>query len=314
MTVAGQSAEGAVYALKFVSGKFEGGVFPLKADREIVIGRQSDLDLVLVEDMVSRKHARLTLRGGEVTIQDLGSTNGTFVNGERVKKARLSEGDRILIGGSLMKLVLAEPGSGEKTDIQILEGLQAAEARQARQPAGMRGRIEDVPLPDLLQLLVSGKKAGLLSIRDSAHEASVFIQGGRVAQCLVDGRPELGSKKSFYRLLGWNRGEFEFTPSAGELIETQITEPLEVLLLEGLRQLDELRVLEPALPPRDARLAPPQPLTARLRDLAPDELDAFQLVLVGAEVGAILDRSATTDLETAQALKVLLEKGYLQRV
>lgn len=312
MTVAGQPAEGAVYALKFVSGRYDGGVYPLKIGRQIVIGRQGNLDLVLAEDMVSRKHARLTVNEDQVTIQDLGSTNGTFVNGERVKKARLSEGDRILIGGSLMRLVLAEPGSNEKTDIQILEGLHEAEARQERRPSGIHGHLEDVPLPDLLQLLVSGKKAGMLSIRDAAHEASIYIQGGRVAQCVIDSRPEAGSKKSFYRLLGWNNGEFEFTPSTGELVETQISEPLEVLLLEGMRQLDEFRLLEPSLPPRETRLAPPEPLEAPLHDLTPPQLDVFQLALAGVEVATILDRSTATDLETAKALKVLLEKGYLR--
>ncbi len=308
-----QPAPGAAYALKFVSGMYQGGLYPLRPGRQIVIGRQSDLDLVLAEEMVSRKHARITVRGDEVTIQDLGSTNGTFVNGQRVHKARLSEGDRVLIGGSLLKLVVAEPGSDEKTDAQILEGLQAAEGQQARERAGMRGRLEEVPLPDLLQLLVTGKKSGLLTIRDAEHEASVFIQGGRIVQCLIDGRTGIGSKKSFYRLLAWERGDFELLPSAGELVETQITDPPEALILEGLRQLDELRMLEPALPPREARLAPPQPLDAPLRALAPAELDVFQQALGGAEVQSILDGAAATDLEAARALKALVEKGYLRR-
>ncbi len=96
------------YALKFISGKYQGGEFPLKADKHIVIGRSSELDMVLVEDMVSRKHAKITSPGGKITIEDLGSTNGTFVNGEKVKQTRLKEGDRILIGTSILKLV--QPG------------------------------------------------------------------------------------------------------------------------------------------------------------------------------------------------------------
>ena len=48
------------FALRFISGKYQGGEFPLPPDREIVIGRSSDLDMVLVEDMVSRKHAKIT--------------------------------------------------------------------------------------------------------------------------------------------------------------------------------------------------------------------------------------------------------------
>ena len=77
--------EAVVWALRFISGKYQGGEFPLRPHREIVIGRSSDLDMVLVEDMVSRKHAKITTDDHVVTIQDLGSTNGTFVNGEKVR-------------------------------------------------------------------------------------------------------------------------------------------------------------------------------------------------------------------------------------
>src|SRR6266566_2364104 len=93
------------FALRFISGKYQGGEFPLRMDREIIVGRSSELDMVLVEDMVSRKHAKLTTTGEQIVIQDLGSTNGTFVNGEKIKKVRLKEGDGILIGTSIIKLV-----------------------------------------------------------------------------------------------------------------------------------------------------------------------------------------------------------------
>ena len=76
------------FALKFISGKYQGGEFPLKTEKQIVIGRSSELDMVLVEDMVSRKHAKITVQPGRITIEDLGSTNGTFVNGEKVKQAQ----------------------------------------------------------------------------------------------------------------------------------------------------------------------------------------------------------------------------------
>src|SRR5688572_10180123 len=62
-------------ALRFISGKYQGGEFPLQEDREVVVGRSSELDMVLVEEMVSRKHARMILRGGRLEIEDLGSTN-----------------------------------------------------------------------------------------------------------------------------------------------------------------------------------------------------------------------------------------------
>ena len=76
-------------ALRFISGKYQGGEFPLPDSGEIVIGRSSELDMVLVEDMVSRRHATISYADGQVSIEDLGSTNGTFVNGEKIKRVRL---------------------------------------------------------------------------------------------------------------------------------------------------------------------------------------------------------------------------------
>src|ERR1700741_4569031 len=89
-------------ALRFISGKYQGGEFPIEENREIVVGRSSDLDMVLAEGMVSRKHAKIELRSGTVHIEDLVSTNGTFVNGERIVKSQLKEGDRILIGSNIL--------------------------------------------------------------------------------------------------------------------------------------------------------------------------------------------------------------------
>src|SRR5215472_14466538 len=85
------------YVLRFISGKYQGGEFPIVPEKQIIVGRSSDLDMVLVEDMVSRKHARIAMQNDQIWIEDLGSTNGTFVNGEKIKRARLKEGDRVLI-------------------------------------------------------------------------------------------------------------------------------------------------------------------------------------------------------------------------
>src|SRR5438034_4365534 len=101
--------ETAQWALRFISGKYQGGEFPLRMNREIIIGRSSDLDMVLVEDMVSRRHAKISSTDAEVYIQDMGSTNGTFVNGEKINgRAVLHEGDRILVGTSIIKVVAVE--------------------------------------------------------------------------------------------------------------------------------------------------------------------------------------------------------------
>ena len=84
--------------------------------------------MVLVEDMVSRKHARIAMQGDQIWIEDLGSTNGTFVNGEKIKRARLKEGDRVLIGTSILKVIAGDRRATVPTPRSQLENV-AARAR-----------------------------------------------------------------------------------------------------------------------------------------------------------------------------------------
>jgi len=65
---------------------------------EFVIGRSRDCDVVFVSEAVSRMHARFVFRDGAWVIHDLGSRNGTMVNGARVGRCRLRPGDRVTFG------------------------------------------------------------------------------------------------------------------------------------------------------------------------------------------------------------------------
>ena len=79
-------------------------------DRPItVIGRRADQDIVLNDSSVSRAHARLESAPGGVTLVDLGSTNGTLLNGRRVGRGRvlLRAGDRVQIGSILLVFLAA---------------------------------------------------------------------------------------------------------------------------------------------------------------------------------------------------------------
>ena len=81
--------------------------------------------------------------------------------------------------------------------------------------------------------------------------------------------------------------------------------------LEGDTRLVTVTDLSAKLPPPDAPLAPPSPLTARLRDLSPEHLDVFQTVLVAKTFAATLDQSPLDDLRTGQILAELISKGYV---
>lgn len=64
----------------------------------VIIGRASDCDVVLSDSMVSRHHARFWVEDRLLKVEDLGSRNGVLVNGERVTRLRVEEGDNILVG------------------------------------------------------------------------------------------------------------------------------------------------------------------------------------------------------------------------
>jgi diguanylate cyclase (GGDEF)-like protein len=81
-----------------LSGTLVGKMFELSGS-QLVIGRATDADIRLDDDGVSRMHARMDCAsGGEITLVDLESTNGTFVNGSQIRSQALRDGDRIQIG------------------------------------------------------------------------------------------------------------------------------------------------------------------------------------------------------------------------
>jgi hypothetical protein len=75
-----------------------------KPDHELVVGRSPGCDIVISHESVSRRHARLTPRDGAWILHDLGSTNGSFVNGSRVGRCSLVPGDDVRLGGFLVRV------------------------------------------------------------------------------------------------------------------------------------------------------------------------------------------------------------------
>jgi ABC-2 type transport system ATP-binding protein len=107
-----------VPVLAFVGGQRAGSEVPV--DSQLVVGRDAGAaDVVLDEDPeISRRHAALSPAGAGLTVRDLGSTNGTFVNGERLSETvALETGDRVEFGRTIIevrlpaKAAVAEPGA-----------------------------------------------------------------------------------------------------------------------------------------------------------------------------------------------------------
>ena len=298
------------FALRFISGKYQGGEFPLPASGEIVIGRSSELDMVLVEDMVSRRHAKITVTGDQIFIQDLGSTNGSFVNGEKIKRARLKEGDRILIGTSIIKLVAGDAAADLGQARAQLEDISSG--KRTSQVRTMTGSISEVPLPDLLQLFSASKKSGVLVVRTDHDVGKIFLDTGNVVYATVNDNYDVSPHKSFIRIMTWEHGTFDMEPPEDREFLEPLTMSTEGLLMDAMRQIDEVKRLSPDLPPMNAQLALAMPLIPPLRDLTPEEVDVLQLSYNYGHVETVLNKSLATDLETSEILVKLLKAGYLR--
>lgn len=334
-------------ALRFIAGKYKGSELLLEDGQQITVGRVGDVDMILAEDMVSRLHARIWLEGHRIVIEDLGSTNGTFVNGEKIRREVLKEGDRILIGTNILKVVSLDPGApGESTagseppeEMNLFEDTRALAnapdlssggaspqgtkpddspssiSGKSRAGAGrsMSGAIDDFPLPYLLQLLESSQKSGVLVIRGGSDEvAKIYLRKGVVVFATMSGGDELPPLKVVFRTLNWTRGTFDLETTDERTFPNEIDATVQELLMEGLRQIDEMNNLRNKLPEAGARLVLVRPLKAPLRDLQPAELDTLQIAINHGVFSTILNKSPATDFDAARSVLKLMDAGYLR--
>ena len=206
----------------------------LGPDAAVVIGRQQSCDLSLREGNVSRRHAEIRFNGLEFAVRDLGSTNGTFVNGEQVVGERaLAPGDRIEISSCTVTFCQIEAG----VDTPFAEPGEEKTILFERPPVkeAFHGELAEIPPFALLQVLELGTKSGMLEIESEQGQERIW---------LVDGSPvhaETEKESGFEAALviaSRSQGRFRFEPrsAAGQqTIRASVTE----VLLEASRLMDE---------------------------------------------------------------------------
>ena len=150
---------------------------------EHIIGRGQNCDVVLDDGRVSRQHARLVVSDSAVMLCDLGSVNGTFVNGRRIRgEQSLAPGDRIRLGGSELELSSAEEELEERKR-DTVHGLAPVDPT-------MFGE-EDIPTRRADGLGIAARGAEMAYAAGRPDQAERFL-GGYLATVLAeieDGRP-----------------------------------------------------------------------------------------------------------------------------
>lgn len=91
--------------LVVMAGNQRGKVFDLEDGRRYVLGRGEDVDIPVLDIMASRRHAEVAVSAeGQGEFRDMGSANGTVVNGRETRRCALREGDRVVIGETEMRI------------------------------------------------------------------------------------------------------------------------------------------------------------------------------------------------------------------
>jgi hypothetical protein len=210
---------------------------PLRLDGSTIsIGRHPECQLNLRMDDVSRRHAELRFDNGRYTIQDLGSTNGTFVNGQQVEGQRtLSPGDHIEVGES--SITFCEIGPTAQFPQHDLDARTVIFDRpsEAPQEAELRGELREIPAAALFQLMEMNRSTGRLDVRAPDNASSVWFESGHPVHALSE---KNAGFDALIVLVGLRQGQFCF--SAGEMapektVQASVTE----VLMEACRLEDE---------------------------------------------------------------------------
>lgn len=94
-------------SLEVMNGPEDGRVFPVE-HTAMTVGRVESSDVVLrLDGSVSRAHARISFENGNYFVEDLGSTHGTYVCGDKIQtKVQLKHGDYLMLGSTVLRLTL----------------------------------------------------------------------------------------------------------------------------------------------------------------------------------------------------------------
>jgi Inner membrane component of T3SS, cytoplasmic domain/Domain of unknown function (DUF4388)/DprA winged helix domain len=296
-----------VFALRVVAGRHQGAVLPLEPGRSFILGRGTEADLVLDDELVSRSHLSIKWEEDVPILEDSASTNGTFVNGMRVQKWRLAAGDRIAVGGSLLKVV------AEFVPVSLAETRRLMKDPDSDNgKAVLEGTLDEIPLPEVVQLLGVTKKSGVLLLSRDEDRAEIHIDRGRVLHCALTGHADVVGLKAFVRILGWRGGRFRLDPPAALPPPGGPPERLESMLMEAFRHLDEIARLEKEIP-RTTVLARVVPAPTPVHTLPPGQQKVLELLAPSSTVEAVLDRTPLPDFEVLEHLRSLELAGLVRR-
>ncbi len=205
----------------------------IPCEKDLVFGRSAVCDILLQDDMVSKRHARFFFSLGRYFVEDLDSANGTRVNGDILYGSRgLVSGDEILIYPYSMQFFIQDVAPAAPSDQKA-----APSKSDPSRCVHFSGRIDILSIVDLIQLLHSTTQTGVLTVTDpERRHAILHIMDGEIVAA------EYGKHKqedAVCQLVIRGAGDFEFERKKFPPPAKPMASKTVPLLFEACRLKDE---------------------------------------------------------------------------
>ena len=176
----------------------------------------------------------------------------------------------------------------------------------------MQGTLDDLSLPEVIQLLSLSQKTGAIEVEasDNAGTGRIYFTQGRVVGAALGDLPPL---EAFYAVFAFPGGSFRFLDNVAPPPGPPIAFANERLLLEGLRRADEWHALRRWLPATvvPALVADPGPAIRQPINLQPDEWRVLTLINGRDALGAIAQRAGLGEMVTTTIVARLFQAGLV---
>ncbi len=168
----------AIFRRVRVSWQDAAGAHEERVDRSAIVGASPSVSLRVDDPLVSRLHAELTIKTDGVWVRDLGSKNGTFVEGVRIVEALVPEGGKVRVGGTVLKVAesldTVPPEVWTEGELGVLVGRSAA-------MRDLFARIARVAKASTPVLVIGETGVGKELVARTIHDRSAFAGGPFVA-------------------------------------------------------------------------------------------------------------------------------------
>ncbi len=221
----------------------------LTLDKNLIkVGKRETNDMILTDNTVSRNHFEIEYTSDSFLLRDLGSTNGTFLNGSRVKEAYLSPGDLIKAGNTTMEFMAFDQKVQIEPSARTEYGMMVGKSRKMRQIFSILEKIS----PTHATVIIEGETGtGKDLVARAIHENSqrkgrpfIVFDCSAVAPNLIESELFGHEKGSFTGAVKARAGAFEAAMGGTVFLDEigELTSDLQPKLLRALEQREVKRV------------------------------------------------------------------------